>query len=61
MNTPNRIYIGTRDGENLAIVDKNYPNAREYISKDAVIRRLTIAKVKYGGNIAAAIYDIEKT
>ena len=59
MNTPTKIYIGTRNGKDLSVVDENYPNAVEYISRKAIIKCLVIAKAKYGDDIAAAIYAIE--
>ena len=40
MNTPTKIYIGTRNGKDLSIVDENYPNAVEYVNKRYVLDEL---------------------
>ena len=36
MNTPDKIYVGTTDGEKWSIVGEGYPYAKEYIREDAV-------------------------
>lgn len=41
---PEKIYIGTRKsefpGDVISTVDKDYPNAQEYINKEAMIDKL---------------------
>ena len=41
---PEKIYIGTRKsefpGDVISTVDKNYPNAKQYINKEAMIDKL---------------------
>ena len=38
MNAPDKIYVGTTDGKKWSIVGEGYPFAKEYISKEAVLR-----------------------
>ena len=38
MNTPVKIYVGTTDGKKWSIVGEGYPFAKEYISKESVMR-----------------------
>lgn len=38
MQAPDKIYVGTTDGKKWSIVGEGYPYAKEYISKEAVMR-----------------------
>ena len=38
MEAPDKIYVGTIDGKKYSIVGEGYPFAKEYISKEAVMR-----------------------
>lgn len=38
MNAPDKIYVGITDGKHYSIVGEGYPNAKEYVSKEAVMR-----------------------
>lgn len=38
MNAPDKIYVGTTDGKHYSIVGEGYPYAKEYISKESVMR-----------------------
>ena len=40
MNTPDKIYVGTIDGKKFSIVGEGYPFAKEYISKEAIMKLL---------------------
>ena len=40
MNAPNKIYVGTIDGKKFSIVGEGYPYAKEYISKEAIMKLL---------------------
>ena len=44
MQTPNKIYVGTIDAKKWSIVGEGFPYAKEYISKEAVIRLLTFLR-----------------
>ena len=46
MNTPTKIYIGTRNGKDLSVVDENCPNAKEYLSRYAVLGLLCSHRMK---------------
>ena len=54
MNLPKKIYIGTRKsefpGDVITTVDKSYPGAKEYISKDAILEYIREEmSIPYGG------------
>lgn len=38
MKFPVKIYVGTRGGKTLSIVDENYPNAQEYVDFDVAVK-----------------------
>jgi hypothetical protein len=38
MQAPNKIYVGTIDAKKWSIVGEGFPYAKEYISKEAVMR-----------------------
>ena len=38
MQAPDKIFVGTIDAKKWSIVGKGYPFAKEYISKEAVMR-----------------------
>lgn len=44
MNAPDKIYVGITDGKHYSIVGEGYPNAKEYVSIEAVIRLLTFLR-----------------
>lgn len=44
MNAPDKIYVGITDGKHYSIVGEGYPNAKEYISIEAVIKLLTFLR-----------------
>lgn len=38
MKAPDKIYVGITDGKHYSIVGEGYPYAKEYISKESVMR-----------------------
>lgn len=38
MTAPSKIYVGITDGKHYSIVGEGYPNAKEYVSVDVVMR-----------------------
>ena len=44
MQAPDKIYVGITDGKKFSIVGEGYPYAKEYISKEAVIKLLTFLR-----------------
>lgn len=38
MEAPYKIFVGTTDGKKFSIVGEGYPFAKEYISKESVMR-----------------------
>ena len=44
MKVPDKIYVGITDGKHYSIVGEGYPFAKEYFSKEAVIKLLTFLR-----------------
>lgn len=44
MKAPDKIFVGITNGKDYSIVGENYPYAKEYFSKEAVIRLLTFLR-----------------
>ena len=40
MQAPNKIYVGTIDAKKWSIVGEGYPYAKEYVSKEAIMKLL---------------------
>ena len=44
MKAPDKIFVGITNGKDYSIVGEGYPYAKEYFSKEAVIRLLTFLR-----------------
>lgn len=44
MQAPDKIFVGITNGKDYSIVGEGYPYAKEYFSKEAVIKLLTFLR-----------------